>query len=83
MKFIKPKNDNAENVDWIVSERVRNLVKTYAEYTEYTESEIVNKFLLNLLDDKDFIDWIENKRNNRRIVKQLEIEELVGDENIG
>lgn len=83
MKFIKPKNDNAENVDWLVSERVRNLVKTYAEYTEYIESEVVNKFLLNLLDDKDFIDWIENKRNNRRIVKQLEIEELVGDEKIG
>lgn len=83
MKFIKPKNDNAENVDWLVSERVRNLVKTYAEYTEYTESEIVNKFLLNLLDDKEFIGWVENKRNNRRIVKQLEIQELVGDEKIG
>jgi hypothetical protein len=83
MKFIKPKNDNAENVDWLVSERVRNLVKTYAEYTEYTESEIVNRFLLNLLDDGDFIEWIENKRNNRRIVKQLEIEDLVGDDKIG
>lgn len=83
MKFIKPKNDNAENVDWLVSERVRNLVKTYAEYTEYTESEIVNKFLLNLLDDEDFIEWIEHKRNNRRIVKQLDIQELVGGEKIG
>jgi hypothetical protein len=45
--------------------------------TEYSESEVVDMFLLNLLEDKDFIKWIENKRNNRRIVKQLEIEHLV------
>jgi hypothetical protein len=83
LKFIKPKNNKAENVDWLISERVRAIVKTYAEYTEYSESEIVDTFLLNLLDDKEFIKWIENKRNNRRIVKQLEIEDLVETDNIG
>jgi hypothetical protein len=83
LKFIKPKNNKAENVDWLISERVRAIVKTYAEYTEYTESEVVDMFLLNLLDDKDFIKWIENRRNNRRIVKQLEIEDLVENDKIG
>lgn len=83
MKFIKPKNNKVENVDWLISERVRAIVKTYAEYTEYSESEIVDTFLLNLLDDKEFIKWIENKRNNRRIVKQLEIEDLVETDKIG
>lgn len=83
MKFIKPKNTKAENVDWLISERVRAIVKTYAEYTEYSESDVVDLFLLNLLDDKDFIKWIENRRNNRRIVKQLEIEDLVETDNIG
>ncbi|MBG9587627.1 hypothetical protein [Cytobacillus firmus] len=83
MKFIKPKNNKAEKVDWLVSERARNIVKSYAEYTEYSESEVVNQFLLNLLEDKDFISWIENKRNNRRLIKQLEIEDLVGEEKIG
>ncbi|MBO9128876.1 hypothetical protein [Bacillus sp. 165] len=83
MKFIKPKNQNAEKVDWLISERARNIVKSYAEYTEHSESEVVNLFLLNLLDDKEFIAWIENRRNNRRMVKQLGIEDLVGDENIG
>lgn len=82
MKFIKPKNHNAEKVDWLISERARNIVKGYAEYTEHSESEVVNLFLLNLLDDKDFIAWIENKRNNRRLVKQLGIENLVGGEKI-
>lgn len=83
MKFIKPKNNNAENVDWLISERVRALVKIYAEYTGYSESEVVDTLLLNILDDKDFLKWIENKRNNRRIVKQLEIEDLVETNKIG
>ena len=83
MKFIKPKNQNAEKVDWLISERARNTVRSYAEYTEHSESEVVNLFLLNLLEDKDFIVWIENKRNNRRLVKQLGIEDLVGEQKIG
>lgn len=83
MKFITPKNHNAVTVDWLISERARSIVKSYAEYTEHSESEVVNLFLLNLLEDEDFIAWIERKRNNRRIVKQLGIEDLVGDERIG
>jgi hypothetical protein len=77
MKFIKPKNHNAEKVDWLISERARNIVKSYAEYTEHSESEVANLFLLNLLEEENFITWIENKRNNRRMVKQLGIEDLV------
>jgi hypothetical protein len=83
MKFIKPKNNKAENVEWLISERVRALVKVYAEYTGYSESEVVDTLLLNILDDKDFLKWIENKRNNRRVVKQLEIEDLVETNKIG
>lgn len=83
MKFIKPKNKNAEKVDWLLSERTRAIVKYYAEYTEYSESEVVDKFLVNILDDKDFVQWIEKKRNNRRIVKQLEMEDAVEEDAIG
>ncbi|NHM31983.1 hypothetical protein [Neobacillus terrae] len=80
MKFIKPKNNNATNVDWLISERVRAIVKTYAEFTEYSESEVVDIFLLNILDDKDFLNWIEGRRNNKRIIKQLQIEDSVESE---
>ncbi|MBZ9533987.1 hypothetical protein KGR20_06890 [Cytobacillus oceanisediminis] len=83
MNFIKPKNKNVEKVDWLLSERTRAIVKYYAEYTEYSESEIVDKFLLNILEDKDFIGWIEKKRNNRRIVKQLELEHSLEEDVIG
>ncbi|WP_075982661.1 hypothetical protein [Bacillus massilinigeriensis] len=83
MKFIKPKNTNADKVDWLISERSQAIVKYYAEYTQYSESEVADKFLQNILDDKDFIKWIEQKRNNKRLIKQMEIEEMVKVNSIG
>ncbi|WP_299094723.1 hypothetical protein [uncultured Metabacillus sp.] len=83
MKFVEPKNKNVEKVDWKLSEKTRAIVKYYSEYTEYSESEIVDMFLRNLLEDENFIKWIESKRNNRRIVKQLELEELLEENKIG
>lgn len=74
--YIKPKNQNLDNVDWVISEHTRNVVAAFAEYSEYTESEVVDKFLKNLLTDAEFIEWIKNKRNNKRLLKQLELEEL-------
>ncbi|MBD3108174.1 hypothetical protein IEO70_07315 [Bacillus sp. AGMB 02131] len=79
MKFIKPKNKNVEKVDWKLSEQTRAIVKYYAEYTEYTEQEVVETILLNILEDENFIEWVKSKRNNKRIIKQLEIEEKVAE----
>jgi hypothetical protein len=73
MDFIKPRNTKKSGVDWEISERTRTLIKYYAEYTEYSESDVVDQFLTNLLKDKQFIDWILNKRNNKRILTQLDI----------
>ncbi|HBD0795023.1 TPA: hypothetical protein KG955_002762, partial [Enterococcus faecium] len=53
-------------------------VKQYAEYAERTESEAVDEFLLNILDDKKFIEWIANKRSNKRIVEKMGIKDRVG-----
>lgn len=49
-------------------ERVRAIVKTCAEYVEDSESEVVDMLLLHILNEKDFIKWIENRRNHRWIV---------------
>ena len=57
-------------MDWEISEQVRVIVKQHAEYAERTESEAVDEFLLNILDDKKFIEWIANKRSNKRIVEK-------------
>lgn len=73
MDFIKPRNTKKSGVDWEISERTRTLIKYYSEYTEYSENDVVDQFLTNLLKDKQFIDWILNKRNNKRILTQLDI----------
>jgi len=51
MEFIKPKVINKVNPEWRVSEQTKTIVKYYAEYTDYSESEIIDKFLKNLLKD--------------------------------
>lgn len=71
MKFIEPKNRNLSKVDWKVSDRTRAIVKYYAEYTEFTEEEIVDEFLTNILLDPKFREWIENRRYNKRILSQI------------
>lgn len=72
--YIKPKNLNTTQPDWLISEHTRNIVAAFAEYSEYTESEAVDAFLKNLLTDENFIEWAKNKRNNKRLLKQLGIE---------
>ncbi len=76
LEFIQPKNKNAKKVDWNISERTRALVSYYAEYSEYSEEEVVDEFLLrNLIKDEHFIEWIKSKRNNKRMLKSIGIEE--------
>lgn len=83
MEFIKPKNLNAEKVDWMISERTRAIVKYYAEYADYSEGEVVDMFLQNLLEDGEFRNWIEKKRNNRRMLRQLEMEGILKENALG
>lgn len=82
MRFIQPKNRRAEKVEWELSEQARNIVRYYAQYTEYTEEEVLEKFLLNLLDDEGFKEWIKNKRNNKRIIAQVFNDEELEEEDI-
>ncbi|WP_051317086.1 hypothetical protein [Ectobacillus panaciterrae] len=72
LEFIKPKNKQVEPVDWHISERTRAIVRYYAEYCEYSEQEIVDEFLQrNLLKDKQFLEWVQSRRNNKRILKAI------------
>lgn len=72
IKYIKPKHANAKPVSWKISEQTRNIVSYYAEYTEYSEDEIVDKFLKeNLVNDEQFIQWIKSKRSNKRMLKAV------------
>lgn len=81
MEFIKPKDKNLKRANWQVSESTISLVKAYSEYCDYSESEVVDMFLENLKKDEKFVDWASKKRNNKRLLKILNIEteeELIG-----
>lgn len=76
LEFIHPKNKNAQKVNWNISERTRALVSYYAEYSEYSQEEVVDEFLQrNLIKDDHFIEWIKSKRNNKRMLKAIGIDE--------
>lgn len=75
MQFIEPKKRLEKKADWRVSEHTKLTVKHYSEYTGYTEDEVVDLFLKNILDDQNFMDWINQKRRNKRIVQQLALSE--------
>lgn len=55
MKKIEPKKLNKKPVDWQISERARNVIKNFAQYSERSEEAIVGKLIITLLDDEDFI----------------------------
>lgn len=71
MQFIEPKKRLEKKVEWRVSGHTLAIVKFYAEFTGYTEDEIVDRFLKNLLDDKKLIEWANNKRRNKRVFQKL------------
>jgi hypothetical protein len=77
MRFMKPKEKKTQKTPWEVSERVIDLVKAYAEYTEYSEEEIVEYFLNVIQDDEAFRSWAVKKRNNKKLLKILELEEAL------
>lgn len=83
VQFIKPKNNNATNVDWVISEQVREIVKSYAEYCEYNESEVVDMFLKNLLKDEEFLKWVDGIRNNKRMLRKMGLEDVMEGQKLG
>lgn len=71
MKFIEPKRKIYTNVQWTISNRTKAIVEYYSKYTGYLEDEIVDDFLKNILEDAEFLKWIQKKRNNKRICSKL------------
>lgn len=71
MEYIKPKNLGGHKVKWNISTQTSAVVKYYAEYTGYTEDEIVDMYLMQLRDDPDFKTWLSKKRRNVRAMSQI------------
>ncbi|MFD1020888.1 hypothetical protein [Thalassobacillus hwangdonensis] len=71
MQFIEPKERLKQKTDWRISDQTKSIVKHYAEYTGYSEDEVVDMFLKNILEDESFLNWVQTKRRNKRIIEQL------------
>ncbi|MFB7813130.1 hypothetical protein ACFC0X_02995 [Paenibacillus chitinolyticus] len=54
MEFIKPVHVERSNVEWQVTDRTKAIVKYYSEYTGISENEVLDRFLVNILEDPDF-----------------------------
>lgn len=67
MKPIKPKYADTVKVDWKISKRSRQIISQYAKYTKYEESEIVDKLIIDILEYKSFVNWLNKRRYNTKI----------------
>lgn len=62
MEFIKPKPvAQGTKATWKLSQRTRAVVRYYAEYTGYTEDEIVDQFLYQLCENPEFQNCLKQK----------------------
>lgn len=75
MQFMKPKDIKLKKVDWEVPERLIDLVEAYSEYINYSESEVIEYYLNFIQADEDFRNWVLKKRNNKKLLKLLEMED--------
>jgi hypothetical protein len=67
MKFIKPKIQLNQKIELSVSKLTKMLISYYTEYTGYSENEVVDIFFKNVLEDKEFVDWLNSKRYKKKI----------------
>lgn len=74
MKYLSPKC--AAKVNWVLSDQTRAIVEYYAKYSGYSEDEIVDFALKNLLGDPRFANYLRAQRRTKRLVDRV----FYGDE---
>lgn len=68
---IKPKYIGTEETLFKLSSRSRKILEHYSDYTGLTQSQLLEELLPHLLEDEEFIKYIENKRSNIRMKREL------------
>jgi len=67
MKPLKPRYIDSVKVDWKISKKSKDLVTLYSKYSKYDESEIIDRLIFDILQDKDFTKWLETRRYQSKI----------------
>lgn len=70
---IKPKYPNAEDVTLRLSFKSRKILEHYSDYIGLTPAQIIEETLPHLPEDNDFIKFVEGKRSNKRLKRELGI----------
>ncbi|MDF2535544.1 MAG: hypothetical protein K0R18_1703 [Bacillales bacterium] len=73
INFIEAKTPLNRKSNWFVSDQTKMIVKAYSECKGWSENEIVDTFLKNLLHDEEFITFIKLKRRNKRLSSIVEM----------
>lgn len=71
MDFIKPKNENKQKISLKVSYKTKLLIEYYSKYTDYSEDEVVDMFMQNLLKDANFVEWLKKRRSSKKISEHI------------
>jgi DNA primase large subunit len=78
MNFLTPRFKNKEKVEYRISHRTRLIIEYYAKYAGYSEDEVIDIFMENILLDKEFVEWL-NKRRSRGKIDEI----IFGNESTG
>jgi hypothetical protein len=75
-----------KNVKLNLSEETLTLIKSYSKYTKYSQGEVVDNIIKNVLNDEDFIAWVSKQRDTKKINSVLKdngiiIEDKRGEQN--
>ena len=68
MKPIAPKFRDRVSIELNVTPKTREVLAQYSKFTKYSESEIVDQLVLEILDDdQEFVSWLKKRRYRKRI----------------
>ena len=68
---VKPRYVGTEEIALKLTFKSRKILEHYSEYTGLTQSQLLEEILPNLLKDEEFILYVENKRSNIRMKREL------------
>ncbi|WP_043932215.1 hypothetical protein [Bacillus sp. EB01] len=68
---IKPRYTSTEETTFKLTLKTRKILEHYSEYTGLTPAQILEEMVPELLGDEDFIEFVESKRSNLRMKREL------------
>ena len=72
MRPVRPKYKDKVKVEWHISRESRLIISEYSKYTKFEEEELIEKAIHEIMEDQDFVIWLQSKRNQKRVLGLIE-----------